>query len=254
VAAIVAVIAALGAAGSAWAADSTAQGIVDKALERNAFGFDTAVARLTLKLRGRDGNERSRLVEIRSMQAGGLGRTLVRFLSPADVAGTGFLVLETKDGDDEQYLYLPALGKVKRVVGSQRQQKFMGTDLTYADLEWTSLRQAKLTRLDDQSIGPMRAYVIEAVPQGDSEYGKTVTWIDEGSFVPVKVEFYGKDLALAKTLLVKKLEKREGHYVAMETWVKDVRAGSETLMQVTELASKAKLSEADFTERALVGE
>ena len=184
----------LGSADVAPAAESmTAQQIVDNALERNAFGFENAAARLTLELISKRGNARQRDIEVRSRDEGddAGGRFLVRFRSPADVAGTGFLVIENDSGDDDQYLYLPALGKVKRITGSQRNQKFMGTDLTYADMESRNLRDAHLKRLADASLGGNATYVIEAKPKQpeDSQYSKTITWVHKRSFVPLKFEW-----------------------------------------------------------------
>ncbi len=247
---------AAGAGAGATPAEPPAQAIVDRALEHNAFGFRDAVARVTLVLRAASGAERTRLMEIRAAERGGTTRTLVRFHAPADVAGTGFLVLSRSDGGDEQYLYMPAIGKVKRITSNQRQQKFMGTDLTYADLEWESLKRSDLRRLDDAKVGPYDAYVIESRPRAgsDSAYGKTVTWIEKTSFVPLRVDFYDADREkVVKTLAVRRLERRDGRWVAMESSVRDLVAGSETRMQVTDLDTKARLDDAEFTERALAG-
>ena len=89
-----ALLAISGSVAAATDAALSAQAIVDRVLERNAFGFEDAVARLSLKLVSKRGGERLRDIEIRSRDAKEGGKTLVRFHSPADVAGTGFLVLE----------------------------------------------------------------------------------------------------------------------------------------------------------------
>jgi hypothetical protein len=227
-----------------------AEQIVERALERNAFGFENAIAKIRLVISSKGGSDRVRDVEIRSKS----GASLMRFHSPADVAGTGFLVIENEGKDDDQYLYLPALGKVKRITGSQRSQKFMGTDLTYADLESRNLRKAKSTKLDDATVGGNEAYVIESIPEDPeaSQYGKTITWVHKVSFVPLKVEFYDKKLELLKTLTVHKLEKRDEKWVVTDSSVENVQAGSKTRFTVTELDTKAKLADDQFTERALV--
>lgn len=243
---------------SARANDSlTAQAIVDKAMERNAFGFSNAEARLVLTLKTKGGNERQRDLEIRAIDKAGTSKTVVRFLGPSDVKGTAFLVLGKGPNESEsaQYLYMPALGKTKRISGSQRQQKFMGTDLTYADLEWNDLKKANLTRQADATVGSTPTYVIEATPKdgSDSQYGKTITWIHKDAFVPLKVEFFDKAQKPLKTLLVRRLEKKDGKWVAMETVIKNSQEGTETLMVVQKLDSKAKLTDEMFTEQALAG-
>jgi hypothetical protein len=253
--ALILTLAVFAAAPPAPAEELSAQGIVDRALAHNAFGFGDAIARLTLVLEAPGQETRTRTVEIRSAERGAEKRTLVRFHSPADVAGTGFLVIEDGQGREQQFLYMPAIGKVKRITGNQRQQRFMGTDLTYADLEWGSLRRADVRRLADASVGPYATYVLEAKPREDgASYGKTVSWIEKTSFVPLKVEFYDPSGSkLVKTLTVGKLEKRDGRWTAMESVVRDTVAGSSTRMTVTGLDTKAALDPAKLDEQALAG-
>lgn len=231
----------------------TAQQIVDRAVEHNVLGLDNAVARLSLKLVSKRGTERVRQVEVMSIQPQGLARTLVRFHAPADVAGTAFLVHEHKDRDDDQYLYLPALGKVKRITGGQRNQRFMGTDLTYADLESRALRRSTLQRMADTQIGGNPVYVIEAVPKDltDSQYKRTRTWVHKTSFVPLKIEFYDKQDQLLKVLTVRRLEKKQGRWVAMDSLVKNVQRNSRTELVVLDISFQVPLTEADFSQTAL---
>lgn len=237
------------------AADLTTQEIVDRVLEHNTFGFGNALARVTLVLVSKRGTERTRRIEIRTRQDGSLGKMLVRFHSPPDVAGTGLLILENEGASDDQYLYLPALGKVKRISGSQRNQRFMGTDLTYADLESRNLTKSKSIRLPDSIVGKNPTYVIESIPDDpdDSEYGKTISWIHKSSFVPLKMEFYDKRLRLKKTLLVRRLERRDGAWVVIESTIKDVQRNTETRWRVDHLDTKADVGDEQFSQRALQG-
>jgi hypothetical protein len=231
----------------------SAQDIVDKSLERNKFGFQNAIADITLKLVSKRGSERVREVEIKSIERDGLGKSLVRFNAPTDVAGTGFLLIEKEDADDDQYLYLPALGKVKRITGSQRNQRFMGTDLTYADMESRDLKNSTVVRKADEKVGGNDTYLIEAVPKdgSDSQYSKTISWIHKKSFVPLKVDFYDKRGKLLKTLKVRRLEKREGNWISTDSWIKNVQKNTQTFMIVNDIDFKSKLDDSQFTERAL---
>ncbi len=240
-------------ASPAMADGLTAQQIVDKSLERNKFGFQNAIADITLKLVSKRGSERVREVQIKSIEREGLGKSLVRFHAPADVAGTGFLLIEKADADDDQYLYLPALGKVKRITGSQRNQRFMGTDLTYADMESRDLKNSTVTRKADEKVGGNDTFVIEAVPKdgSDSQYSKTVSWIHKTSFVPLKVDFYDKRGKLLKTLKVRRLEKKEGNWISTDSWIKNVQKKTQTFMIVNDINFKAKLDDGQFTERTL---
>ncbi|MBI5509779.1 MAG: outer membrane lipoprotein-sorting protein [Deltaproteobacteria bacterium] len=240
---------------AAAAEELSATTIVDRALANNAFGFQNAVAQVTLRLTAKDKSERVRQIEIRSRTAGKLTKTVVRFQSPADVAGTAFLILQNEGRDDDQYLYLPALAKTKRITATQRNQKFMGTDFTYADLESRDLRRASLTRRADAKVGADAVFVIEAIPKDpkESDYGKTVSFIHQTAFVPLKVEFYDKGQKLLKVLEVARLELREGRHVVIESTVTNEQAGTRTRTQVGAIDFKAGLSDAEFTERALSG-
>lgn len=243
----------VGLAAPAYAEDLSAQQIVDKTLERNTFGYDNAVVRLKLDITTSKGTERTRSIEMRALERDGLGKTLVRFLAPADVAGTVFLVQENKDRDNDQYLYLPAFNKVKRISGSQRDQKFMGTDFTYADMESQNLRKSKLQRLADTSVGDNAVYVIEAMPliEQDGQYGKTVSYVHRESFVPIKIEFFDKNMKLLKVLTVARLEKRDTRWVVSDVTLKDVQNGSHTRMLVEKIDFSTPLRDSEFDPRTL---
>jgi hypothetical protein len=242
-------------ADSVRAQDSSlsADDVIERALAHNAFGFENAVARMTLKLTNRRGNESVREIEIRSKEKESVGKTLVRFHAPADVAGTGFLVLEKLKEDDEQYLYLPALGKVKRISSRQRGQRFMGTDLTYADLESRNLKEGHSKRLADAFIGPNDCFLIESLSKegSESQYGKTLTWIHKVSFVPLKVEFYDRKLKQLKTLKVKRLEKKSGHWLVMDSEIKNHQRNTKTRMIVDHIELNTQLPDSAFSTRAL---
>jgi hypothetical protein len=232
----------------------TAQQIVDRATEHNAFGFANATATVSLVLQGEGGPARQRQLQIRSREADGARRTLVRFLAPADVAGTSYLVIEgAAQAEAEQYLYLPALNKTKRITGTQREQKFMGTDLTYADLTAADVKGARLRREADGAVGGKPCFVVTATP-ADPEawnYGKTVTFIHQESFVPLKVEFFDRAGKLAKTLSVRRLEKRGAHWVATQSLVQDATSGSSTEIRVDTIDFDLPLPESLFTPQAL---
>jgi outer membrane lipoprotein-sorting protein len=251
----IAIVATMVTMSSASAAELTAQQIVDKSLDNNSLGVSDAISQVTLTLISKRGTKRVRKIEIRSKEIDKKNKTLVRFHAPADVAGTGFLRLDLEEDDEEQYLYLPALGKVKRITGNQRNQRFMGTDLTYADLENGNLKNADLKRLPDVKYAGGMVYVIEAIPKpdGDGEYGKTVSWIHKKSFVPLKVEFYDKKLKMLKILKVKRLEKKDGNWVAMDSKIENVQKKTKTLMLINSIKFNVNLKASDFTQRALSG-
>ena len=134
---------------------------------------------------------------------------------------------------------------MKRITGSQRNQKFMGTDLTYADMESRDLEKSELKRLADGKVGGNTVYVIEAIPKddADSQYGKTVTFVHKESWVPLKVEFYDKKLRPLKTMQVRRLEKKDGRWVATDSIIKNSQEGSQTEMVINNIDFSVKLSD-----------
>jgi hypothetical protein len=232
-------------------ASLSAQDIVDRVLRHNAFGFENAIAQLQLEMTSERGNTRVRTIEIRSIEKDGQQSSLVRFVAPADVAGTGFLVLENKDREDDQYLYLPAVGKVKRISGSQKNQRFMGTDMTYSDLESQNLKDASLTLLAEGRVGDKVTYVVEAVPRNESEYQKTVTYVEQDSFVPLKVEFFDKGGTLLKVMTVLAHEQRKTGWVVTDSRIENVQKKTTTRMILRALDTDTHLSPEMFTQREL---
>ena len=122
---------------------------------------------------------------------------LVRFLEPADVAGVGLLTLEHEATDDDQWLYLPALKKERRISASDQSDSFMGTDFTYEDMKSEKQNDHDYTLLREEVLDGMECYVIEAAPstakqKKESGYGKREIWIDKETYLRVQVKYYDK--------------------------------------------------------------
>ena len=183
--------------------------MVDK---RGSLGVSSGQATLRLLTEDRTGDKRARTMELRAKKVDGRGRTLVKLTSPKEVAGQSFLFAETANEaeDDDVWMYLPAFGVTRRVEGSQKRGSFMGTHFSFADLESRDVQQADLKRLDDETIGAHKVYVIEATPKrgADSEYGRVVVYVRQSDEMLLKMRFYDKDAKTeAKTLFVEKIGK-----------------------------------------------
>ncbi len=239
----------------AQAAELSAKEIVDKALDHNFFGFKQAEVDLKMDLIAPNGSLRKRRLNIRSYEdEAGLSHTLARFLEPADVAGTTFLVHENKEGDDSQFLYLPAFGKVKRITAGQKNQRFMGTDFTYGDMQTDSLKGAALTRLPDQKLSGQNVYVVEAIPQNgkEAQYSKTVAFIHPATFIPMMLEFYAKKSGeKVKELKVFNVKKIDNQWVIMKAEVRDLTKGSHTTLEIVTIDTTAKMTPEDFSQAAM---
>lgn len=234
--------------------DLTGQQIADKAKDKNnTIGFDDAAAEVVLKVTTKSKEVRLRQMTIKSKRQDGLSKSVVRFMAPPDVAGAAFLAIENKDRDNDQFLYLPALGKTKRISGSQRNQSFMGTDFSYGDFDAKYLSAATVTKIGEENVDSAACYILDSVPkEGQAgEYGKAKVWVEKTTFMVRKVEFYDKQAALWKVLRVIKVKTIEGRTVIAESVMEDVKKGSKTEVQLGKIDFKAKFGDDEFTEKAL---
>ncbi|MBR59457.1 MAG: hypothetical protein CMH54_15770 [Myxococcales bacterium] len=216
------------------------QEIVDRMVEENRFGFDTGVAEVHLNVTDRNGYVKKQVLESKADKKGpgGMRRALITFLLPKDVTGTKFLSLESKDGQDEQWLYLPALRRKRRIRGAAKQGRFMGTDFSYADLDFGDLREGAVRKLPDGTLGKKKrpVWIIEVVPKAKTGgYSKIVMWVDQSFYLPLKIEFYDRAEKLQKILSVLKLKKRDGKPYASKIRMRNVQANTSTVMEVRSL-------------------
>jgi len=114
----------------------TADAIIERMIANDSFGFESGEVTLSLEIRNSRGDVRVRSLRARGDRKADLRRSRVDIVEPADVRGTAILLLEQAgDRDDLQYIYLPEYKKAKRITGSQKNGSFLGSDLTFADLE-----------------------------------------------------------------------------------------------------------------------
>jgi len=229
----------------------TARQIVDKVLAKdNVFG--AGQARLKLTIQNSKGQERVRVVDTRSIKVDDLRWTLVTFVEPADVAGTRLLAKEVKEGDDVQYLYLPALKEKRRIAGSEKNESFMGTDFTYNDLEQKGMEEGEHTRLADEQHSGIDCYRVDAVPKDkEDEYSKLELWIDKKDFIPLKIYFYDRKGTHMKTLVAQKVESIQGEMTVTKLMMKNVKKGTKTTMALDSLDRKKTFPKALFDEASL---
>lgn len=231
----------------------TGEQIAGRIVQGSAFDWDGARTRMKMTLVAKDGGKRERALDILARKQGGLVQTVVRFTTPADVAGTAFLLLEQKTGNSDQYIYLPGLRRTRRIVGREREGSFMGSDFTYADLRRADVAVAVHKRLPDEKVGDAATVVIESTPkqQANGPYSKVQTWVRTSDFVPLRTKFYDAKGQLLKTLYARRIGKLEGKPVVMEARMENHQAGSATLLVIDSIERQANLPDSAFTPTAL---
>lgn len=214
----------------------------------------SSIIESTMLLVNDKGQTKERSVRAVGKEYGDLSKSMIRFLSPADVKGTGFLIWENADRDDDQFLYLPALKQdPRRISSSEKSSRFMGTEFTYEDLENRKVDKDdhKLSR--EEKLDGKQVYVVESIPTkgSDSQYGKLISWVRSDIWIPVKIEFYDKNGALLKVLTVKRLEQIQGIWTTMESLMDNVRDKKQTKLTLDKVQYNADIPDEYFTERYL---
>jgi outer membrane lipoprotein-sorting protein len=211
-----------------------------------------------LKLVDKNGATKQRRI-VRYTRTGSdeLAKILIRFLAPRDVENTGLLTWEGKGGDDDQWLYLPATRKVKRIAASGKKNRFMGTDFAFEDLRPENLALYRYTMVGTETVAGQPCHVVEAVPAterqaADSGYSKRKLWVRQDNFSIVKREYYDKKQKLEKVQTEQKLVRVSGTiWRADEIEMHDVTAGTRTLIVVEDRRVDTGLPDSFFTEAQL---
>jgi len=170
--------------------------------DRRDSGFHDSSASLQMVLRNKQGRESTREIRVRTLEQQDDGdKSLTIFDEPADVKGTNFLSFTHKTGPDDQWLYLPALKRVKRISSRNKSGPFMGSEFAYEDLSSQEVDKFTYKYLRDESYEGMDCFVIERDPVDKySGYTREIVWIDKQEYRPHRVEFYDRKNALLKTL------------------------------------------------------
>lgn len=165
-------------------------------------GFEDSTATMKMVLRNRQGDESTREVRVRTLEVDGDGdKSMSIFDSPADVKGTAFLTFSHVTGADDQWLYLPALKRVKRISSKNKSGPFMGSEFAYEDISSNEVEKYTYNYLRDESCAGLQCFVIERFPvDPDSGYTRQVVWIDKTEYRPQKIDFYDRKNVLLKTL------------------------------------------------------
>ncbi len=228
-----------GTSGAA-AAEPTAREILDE-LKGMAFtGSGSATIELvTINARGQERS--NRLAFYRQETAYGANQ-LLEYLSPADVAGTKFLTVDDESGETMMWLYLPALGRERRISGSATQDNFMGTDFTFEEIGsmGSFSEDYDADRLPDEAVDGRDSYVLRLAPHAaDSKYSSVQLWVWKEHMVPLRIEFYNRQGGLDKVLINEDVRPdAEGRWQPHVITMRNENTGSRTIIRVLETSSE----------------
>ena len=217
---------------------------------RDRIKADTVSTRSRMVIQGKDGSTSERVIDQYSKDGPKGNRAMIVFQKPASVEGTRFLTMENPGGADDRWIYLPSLGKVRRIAASEGSGSFMGTDFSYDDISSAS-RGASLdthTLLREETLNGTACYVIQSVPKDSSyQYSKIFQWISKDSKIVMKIELYDKKNTLVKMVEMSGLKDVQGRLTTTVTKMTTLAAGTSTTINMDIIKYDDPIPEAVFT-------
>lgn len=246
-------------AAPAMAADPDAHSI----MEKNFYVAKTKAIKSanTMLLINNKGQTRERKTRsISKLQNNGTdSNLLITFDSPADIKGTGFLQIEHSAGDDDIWIYLPALKKSRRLVANNKKDGFVGSDFSYGDILLPKVDLYQHTLLRSEVIDGHDCYVVQSLPKDDttkrnSGYSKKITWVRKDNFLETKVEYFDLTERLLKTQTAsdhKLIEPDTKRWIAQRREMVNHQTGHKTVFTFDRTESGVAIADSVFTTRTL---
>ncbi|NOZ09430.1 MAG: outer membrane lipoprotein-sorting protein [Gammaproteobacteria bacterium] len=222
--------------------------------DRRDTGWISQTANMKMELRNKQGQTSIRKIRSRTLEVQGDGdKGLSIFDTPADVKGTAFLSYTHATTADDQWLYLPALKRVKRIASANKSGPFMGSEFAYEDITSQEVARYTYKYLQDEKIEDRDTMVIERYPTyKNSGYTRQIVWIDKKMWQPIKVEFYDRKNARLKTLTFHNYQQYLGQYWRPERMeMVNHQSGKATTLTWSNYKFKTGLTDRDFDKNSL---
>jgi outer membrane lipoprotein-sorting protein len=239
-------------------AGPSAREVMDKAAVARKLDGAEALMKMTIDDHGQV-RERKLTMATKLYDAGKTEKRIFRFLSPADVKGTGVLVFDYDASADDVWLFIPALRKTRRVVSSQRSQSFMGSEFSYGDLNIPALDEFEYHSVKEESVAGEDCYVIDVTPKSpetaSSEgYSKKTVWVSKKTFAIFKALYFdlsGKVLKELASSDIKLVDPKNNRYRAMRMEMTNKQTGRRSVFETEKIALAPETKDEYFTPRYL---
>ena len=218
------------------------------------IGFADAKADMYMTLRNAAGQESRREMVMRFLEVEDDGdKTLITFHFPRDIKGTGLLTFEHTERGDDQWLYLPAIKRVKRIASKNKSGSFVGSEFSYEDISSNKPEKYTYKYLREDSHDGVPVWVTERYPKYESSgYTKIITWVNQSNYQTVKQEFFDRKGAVLKIQNVKGLTLYlEKYWRPTEVTIENLQTKKETTLDFLEWKFQQGLKESMFNKRSL---
>ena len=219
-------------------------------------------ARVLMKLITKEGKERIRemtMLRKNYSEIGGDQKYFIYFFQPADVKDMALMVYKYPAKDDDRWLFVPAIDLVRRIAASDARSSFVGSDFTYEEVSGRDIPADTHTLLREEKLGDRDCYVVESVPKEPIDYVKRISWIDKGTFLPLKEEYYDVQKELTRVFTADKIDEvagaegkeRKTFPTVTKRTMKNLKTGHRTEVTFTSASYNIGLPDSIFTERYL---
>lgn len=221
---------------------------------RRDLGFTDSMSSLIMELKNRNGDISVRRLRTLTLEMKDDGdKILSVFDQPADVKGTSMLTFTHKQGNDDQWLYLPALKRVKRISSTNKSGPFMGSEFAYEDMSSQEVEKYTYRWIRDEPFNGQDSFVIERYPlDKKSGYKRQVVWIDKAEYRILKSDFYDRKNSLLKTLIASGYQQYQGKFWrAHELEMTNHQNGKASRLVFSDFQFQTGLNERDFNKNSL---
>lgn len=212
---------------------------------------DGASAKLFVELRSKNGARVTRTMSTYRKECDGASKQLLVMHSPADVAGAAFLSWIHPHRYPDMWMYLPELGRPRQLNPATSGESFMGSDFTYEDLGGPPRDERTHEIVDRPFAYGEPTYQVESIPRAHDLYSRIVTWVSQRTFLPVRVEYYGRDGDILKVGRYADVRLVKGIPTPFALAMENVRTGHRTTVTLLEADFDRPFDCALFTERGL---
>lgn len=224
--------------------------------DRRDLGFEDTVTTLQMVLTNARGQTSTRSLLIRTKEVPNEDegdKTFIIFDQPRDIKGTALLTFTHIAKQDDQWLYLPALKRVKRISSVNKSGPFVGSEFAYEDLASQEVAKYAYRYLRDEACGDLTCFVVERVPvYKHSGYTRQIAWIDQDEYRLQQIEFYDRKNSLLKTMSLSDYRQYLDKYWRASTLdMENHQTKKSTRLMMGDYRFRTGLTDSDFSRTAL---
>lgn len=221
----------------------------------NMINLDALEMVSTLKIYNEKGDERVRKIATATKKFGETTKMMMKFTDPADVRGTTLLVYDYENKNDDMWIFMPALRKIRRIVSSEKGKNFMGSEFTNADMSKPNFDEFNYKNIGEETVDGKLCWKIESACKNEAletenGFSKRVTYIEKNNFLAHKIEYYGLNGVLLRVETINNYQKQpNGSYFAFNMEMKNLQNGRKSVMTIDKFQPSSALPESSFRQQ-----